>query len=211
VIRYCTDIGMFALDRPRDVTCVHATEYCWNSCFNNKLERAFPAIHPRDIRNENYYQRLDGPSFKAVMKRKRKSTRRFRGCTRGENFSNRADVLRWYDIITANPDTDFWLPCRAWRDKALRALILELLMPLPNAHVAASLDPETIDQWPELQAEGWLAMYFGDDNDTPRADGYACPKTWHHKHFKAVSKAPCTTCTGGCFSKKPILVHLKQH
>jgi len=95
-MRYCADIGMFALDRPIEGTCVHATEFCsalgeGGTCFNKKLYRIYPAMHSKDKRNEAAWRAIDSESAADMAKsldRRKKQTDRIRLMTRGEAFSD---------------------------------------------------------------------------------------------------------------------------
>lgn len=226
--RWVPDIGMFALDRPRfDIhhaegvtsgSCSFATEFCKSRCYNEKLERLYPKMLQKDVRNAAFWDWLNGDRLRAILARKRNPTDRFRGCTRGENLSSLEDIWKWFDICTKNPDTQFWLPTRAWYDPHKKALnlwmILEIeasLMILPNAHVMASVDPDNEHLWGEIETRRWPVMFFGDDGRTVTPDGsrlFLCPKT--HKHLKG----HCDTCKAGCFAKqigRQARVHLLEH
>ncbi|KGM36189.1 hypothetical protein P409_00650 [Inquilinus limosus MP06] len=222
---------MWALDRPRfDITnpdgtvtrgsCTKvATSFCKATCYNNKLEKVFTRIRKRDVKNETFWQQLTGATFRAILKRKRRVVARFRGMTRGENFSSHEDVWRWSDILKENPDTLFWLPTRAWWDPEKQRLnlwqILEIeaaVMSLPNARVQASVDPSNIAGWAAIEARGWGVMFYGDDNPNLRSPSglkaFHCPKTFRHL------KGHCGICRAGCFDKdlaSKRFVHLKQH
>ena len=39
-MRYCDDIGMYAIDRSRE-SCAHRTAYCNKHCYNNKLYKVY--------------------------------------------------------------------------------------------------------------------------------------------------------------------------
>ena len=71
-MRYCADIGMWAIDRPIPVSCVHATEFCWKSCYNSKLYKAFPSMRTADERYELEWQNLDPKQVKAFLAGRRK-------------------------------------------------------------------------------------------------------------------------------------------
>jgi len=120
-IRFCKDIGMFAYNRSREISCVHKTIFCDEECFNIKLEKAFGhGIRPKDIRNDAYWATLDGATVKSDLARKHKQTKRVRFMTRGEAFATLADVMKVRDILKTNPDTLFWIPTRGWRDTPLK-------------------------------------------------------------------------------------------
>ena len=218
--RYTADIGMYASDRPRnDVmqgdkvlargTCHWRTEAC-KGCYNEKLERVFKAMIPKDVKNEIFWQQLDGDKFNTILSRKRKDTSRFRFQTRGETFASIADVLRVKDILKKNPDTIFWMPTRAWRNPFLKNLIESHIFPLANARTLASTDIYTHGrEWKQLKETNWPTMFFGNDDlkTTPNGDKFfLCPKT--HKDLKG----HCGICKAGCFrNNKRVDVHLKQH
>ena len=132
--------------------------------------------------------------------------------TRGEAIKDMSDVFRIKTLCEATPNTTWWVPTRAWRNKGLKQLIEDGLFPLKNVAINASLDPSnTKEEEQLLKDSGWATMYFGDDTKTTSSIGdrrYLCPKT--HKKLKI-----CDTCKGGCFSKVAIgrtsHVHLSQH
>lgn len=209
-IRWCEDIGMFAYDRPIPETCVHATDFCRAACYNDKLYRIYPAMHGKDIKNEAYWQTLDGAQVTRDLARRKHPTHRVRFMTRGEAFKAVSDVHKVAEIASANPDRLFWIPTRAWRHPLLRALIQTSLLGVPNLRILASTDPTTTDaEWDALKADGWSTMFFGDDTQrvTPTGDKmFLCPKT--HGHVKGA----CAVCKRGCFrADKRVDVHLSQH
>jgi len=224
-LRFCDDIGMFAWDRPIDNvydtkgkllasgSCIHATEWCKPNCYNEKLYKLYPNMRTKDIRNESQWQNVTGREIKAILSRKKKPTKRARGCTRGENIKDYEDIERWVDIATENPDTDFWVPIRGWRDIFLRKEIERVLFPISNLAILASTDVTTTEkEWQELKEAGWSTMYVGDDEleNTPLGERmFKCPKT-----FKKL-KGHCGICKAGCFKSitlgQAVDVHLSQH
>lgn len=201
-MRFCKDIGMFAVDRPR-TSCKWATAFCRANCYNAKLEKLFN-LKPKDARNEIFWEQLDGEQIKLSLSTKRNQTRRFRLMTRGEAFSTEGDVFKVAKILNANKQTLFWIPTRAWRDESMRELLVLYIMPLKNARLQASLDPtNSTEEINSLVADGWSTMFFGDDSDTEGR--FLCAKTHKGK------KGHCAICRGGCFSNKQTHVHLKQH
>lgn len=209
-MRWCADIAMFAFDRPIQTSCVHKTAYCEKMCFNDKLYKLYPAMHGKDVRNEAYWQQITGEQVQRTLGRKRKDVQRVRFMTRGEAISDHTDIDRVYDICTTNPDVEFWLPTRAWRNPLLQARIMGTLMPLENLHILASFDPSnTPEEWEQMRALGWSTMFFGDDSmlHTPLGEKmFKCPKTWGHV------KGACGVCKRGCFEQHGrVDVHLAQH
>jgi hypothetical protein len=221
--RWCSDLGMFAIDRPIysikptadrpgvKGSCVHRTAAC-SGCFNNKFYRMYQRdMDNRDVRNELSWRAITGAKLAKVMGRKRHQTSRVRLMTRGEAFRDPSDIRRVRDLCNANPGRVFWLPTRSWRNKHMRPLVRALQDELPNLRLQASTDvTTTAEEQAGLEDDGWSTMYWGDDDQhetlagTPR---HLCPKTWEHE------KGACaSTCTdGGCFSDKQTHVHLKAH
>jgi len=196
-------IRLFALDRSH-TSCVHRTEFCRSNCYNRKLYRIYPNMHQKDIRNEQFWDALDGNMFRRIMGRKKLYTGRFRFCTRGEAFSNFHDVEKVKNILVENPEILFWIPTRAWRDKDLRVYLQTEIQPLRNNRMMASIDPtNTEDEIRELKEDKWSTLFFGDDEDTKGR--VLCPKTW------AKWDGYCQVCGGGCFSRRRVDVHLKKH
>ena len=226
-LRWCKDIKMWAIDRPiNDVgdvngSCVHRTSFCDTSCYNVKLYKMFKGMAKKDITNEKFWQSLptnkndNQDSLKSLQQklfRSRRQTKRARLMTRGEAIQDLSDVFRIKTLCEATPNTTWWVPTRAWRNKGLKQLIEDVLFPLKNVAINASLDPSnTKEEEQLLKDSGWATMYFGDATKTISSVGdrrYLCPKT--HKKLKI-----CDTCKGGCFSKVAIgrtsHVHLSQH
>ena len=226
-LRWCKDIKMWAIDRPiNDVgdvngSCVHRTSFCDTSCYNVKLYKIFKGMAKKDIANEEFWQSLPTnkndnqdslESLQQKLFRSRRQTKRARLMTRGEAIKDMSDVFRIKTLCEATPNTTWWVPTRAWRNKGLKQLIEDVLFPLKNVAINASLDPSnTKEEEQLLKDSGWATMYFGDDTKTTSSVGdrrYLCPKT--HKKLKI-----CDTCKGGCFSKVAIgrtsHVHLSQH
>ena len=208
-IRYCADIDMFVTDRPRKETCHWRTEAC-KDCYNEKLEKLYPAMLVKDKRNETYWNFLNGAEMNKVLGNKKKQTKRFRFQTRGETFSSLTDVFKIREILETNPDTLFWIPTRAWRNPLLKMLIEQNIFSLSNARTLASTDIYTkMSEWQDLKNTEWSTMFFGDDSKTKTPIGdkhFLCPKT--HKKLKG----HCSICKAGCFRKDKIVnVHLKQH
>jgi len=209
-LRWCEDIGMFALDRPIPTSCLHKTEFCDKKCFNVKLYRLYPNMEKKDIRNEAYWKQLTGKALKATLDRRTLQTDRVRFMTRGEAIRDYSDLDRVEDICEYNPDREFWLPTRAWRDALLMARIESQLRPIRNLHVLASMDPSNpaVD-WETVRAFGWSTMFFGDDKmlTTPLGEKmFKCPKTW------GKVKGACGTCKRGCFEGHGrVNVHLQGH
>lgn len=221
--RYCADLGMFAIDRPiftiRDDqgrvaakgSCLWRTSAC-DDCFNLKFMKMYQRdIDRRDVRNEQSWQRLTGEALRATLGRKRNQTDRVRLMTRGETFRDPSDIIRVRDLLTANPDTLFWIPTRAWRSKRLRPLIVAIMREFPNARIQASTDVDTTrEEQASLDAEGWSTMFFGDDEAFKTLTGnerHLCAKTWDKD--KGACAKRCSK--GGCFDKGQTHVHLKQH
>ena len=226
-LRWCKDIKMWAIDRPiNDVgdvngSCVHRTSFCDTSCYNVKLYKMIKGMAKIDITTAKFWQSLptnkneNQDSLKSLQQklfRSRRQTKRARLMTRGEAIKDMSDVFRIKTLCEATPNTTWWVPTRAWRNKGLKQLIEDVLFPLKNVAINASLDPSnTKEEEQLLKDSGWATMYFGDDTKTTSSVGdrrYLCPKT--HKKLKI-----CDTCKGGCFSKVAIgrtsNVHLSQH
>ena len=209
-IRFCADVGMYAYDRQISASCVHATDFCKVNCFNDKLYRIYPAMHAKDVRNEEFWSQIGGAQVKRDLDRRKKQTARVRLMTRGEAFSDLGDVDKVRDILLGNPDTLFWIPTRAWRSPMIRLAIDSKVRRLPNARVLASMDPtNSVEDWEGLQLDGWSTMSFGENRATHTPDMskrlFKCPKTFSH------IKGACAVCKRGCFSDKQVNVHLKQH
>ena len=204
-IRWCADIGMFALDLPK-VTCRHRTAFCNAHCYNVKIYNMFKAAMPaRDAKNWAAWLAATAGDFAEFFSAKRRrQTARFRFATRGEVLSVPQDVFKVAEIAKASPAVLFWIPTRAWRNAGMRELVQSVLFPLPNIRLCASLDPtNTAEENASLKSDGWSTLFFGDNTAT---DGrMLCPKTWEH------TKGACATCERGCFSAARTDVHLKQH
>jgi hypothetical protein len=217
-VRSCKDIGMWALDRSIEDSCVHRTVFCGEHCFNFKLYAAFGhTMDPKDERNDAAWSNIDGASAEALgaaMARKRSlSPDRFRLMTRGEAFKDATDIARVQTVAAAMPNRLIWIPTRAWMDTELRRLIdTEIRDVVDNVVVLASLDPtNNAAQLDSLTRDGWSTMFFGEmpGGWSGPVDGFKCPKTYRK------IKGHCADCVGGCFAEKTIGrrvdVLLKQH
>ena len=233
-LRWCVDIGMFAVDRPIPTTkwapgCTHKTPYCTRTCYNNKLYKLYPAMHAKDVRNEQAWQDCDGVDYADSLDLKHKPTHRFRLMTRGEAFATLDDVERVADIARANPYRLLWVPTRAWRDPMFRARIEGELFNFNSMVILASLDPSNTEaEWRDLVSAGWSTMYYGKPNagwDGPtrkvqNAKSFYCPKTYGavdsvNKERHKPIKGHCIDCVGGCFApatlSRRVDVLMKQH
>ena len=211
-IRWCDDIGMFAYDRGIPQSCIHATDFCKKTCYNNKLYKLYPNMKGKDERNNEYWNALTPDMVKRDLAKRKKQTKRVRLMTRGEAFRDLSDIAKVKAIAEATPGTDWWIPTRAWRSPILRTLIIRELFPIKNIHVLASLDPSNTDaEWEALKLEGWSTVFFGNDDMTVTPNGdrmFLCPKT--HKGLKG----HCAPCKAGCFGKsigRRVDVHLSKH
>jgi|TARA_Y100000296_G_C5150354_1_gene246054 hypothetical protein len=172
----------------------------------------------KDRRNEEYWQTLTGESLKNTLNRKRNQVSRFRLMTRGEAFSDLADISRVKDLLLSNPDTIFWIPTRAWRTESIWDLVKREIAVLPNARIQASFDPSnSVGEWLDVIRQGVGIMFFGHDsffNDTVTGviaksmlPVVKCGKTWK-------TNGPdenCSNCDSGCFNTAQDIVHLKSH
>lgn len=201
-VRFCADIGLFAIDRPRS-TCKHRTAFCAKHCYNGKLETCYKGMKGADRKNEEAWMTMTERDVVALfdkLERSKKYDGRFRLMTRGEAFSTVADVARVEMILeeAAKRDCLVWIPTRAWRSAKVWPLVTELVTKYPNARIQCSTDPSDEDS-----PVGIGSMYFGDDDATTCR--VLCPKTHGGKH------GACKTCTVGCFAPSIKHVHLKQH
>ena len=207
-MRYCEDTGLFSIDRSR-LSCIHATRYCKEHCYNKKLYRVFPGMVPKDDKNEIAWKALTGATLRKELAKKKLPTKRFRFMTRGEAFTCSEDVEKIRDILTSNPATLFWIPTRAWRNATLRKEIEITLLPLRNARIMASIDPSNTSE--ELtNITNWSIMGFGWQNKEEMEEKTGlqaknCPKTYDH------IKGACRTCKGRCFSPKRQVIFLDKH
>ena len=211
VLRWSDDIGMHTIDRRISTSCVHKTTFCEQTCYNNKLFKIYPAMHGKDIKNEEAWAGNDVLGLAKALSRKRtKQTKRVRLMSRGEAFSDYLDVQRVANMLDAMPETIFWIPTRAWRNPVLFSMVQSMVSTRNNARVLASMDPSnTSEEWEHVANLGVSTMFYGNDAmlETPQGQRmFKCPKT----HAKL--SGHCSICKAGCFnSKKTVHVHLKQH
>ena len=166
-------------------------------------------LDKRDVKNDNFWLTLTGADLNAILSRKRKQTKRFRFCTRGEPFSLKSDVYKIYRLCAQNKNTDFWAPTRAWRNSSVLDLIINILEPLDNFYLTCSLDPSNTQlQVDYLNRMGVSTGFFGDD------------KTYPFKHNKPVVKCPnkwgdktitCANCNVACYIHEQTHHWLKSH
>jgi hypothetical protein len=208
-MRYCADIGMWAIDRPISSSCVHRTTFCDANCYNHKLYAMYGAMHGKDTRNEIAWTANAVEGLGKTLARKRKGSKsRARLMTRGEAFSDHADIARVEAILQATPETVWWIPTRAWRNALLWSRVEDLAARYSNVRVLASLDPSnSAEDWAGLDAAS--IMFFGDDAVASRPSNgermFKCPKT--HAHLSG----HCAICKAGCFSSRRVSIHLKAH
>jgi hypothetical protein len=207
-LRWCEDIGLWALDRPKS-SCTHRTAYCDAHCYNNKFWR-WPSVVEKDARNEAFWERMDTDVHELVqaLARKRKPTDRLRLMTRGEALATKHDLYRVEQIARALPDTLIWTPTRAWRKREWAPQLTQLRRE-PNLLLLASLDPSnTAEEHKALVEDGWSTMYFGPT--PPPWDTFGCPKT-----LRPVPPGHCAGCKAGCFAPRVlgrrVDVYLKEH
>jgi len=209
-IRYCEDLGMWATDRDIQKSCNWKTPFC-KHCYNWKLFPIFKNMKTKDVRNEVFWNDLNGEKFKKYFSGKRTglTLERVRFQTRGETFAEPSDVFKVLDILEKNENTIFWIPTRAWRNADMKDLIETHIFPLKNARVQASLDPtNTADEWSNLKSSGWSTLFYGDNDMIKNPNGdlmQLCSKTFFDE------KGACATCKNACFSEKRTDTHLKQH
>ncbi len=206
-IRYCSGIGLYAIDRPRS-SCVWKTSFCKEKCYNKKLYRIYKNMPGRDNKNEVYWQTLTGEKFKKDYSRKRKNRDRFRFMTRGEGLQNFIDINRVKDICNANKEITFELPTRSWRNEEMRTAAEDQLMPIENLRLYASLDPSnSYGECMRMVERGWSTTFFGDDDHHFLGkEAIKCVKTWHKE-----KKILCGTCQVGCWDPGQVHVWFKQH
>lgn len=215
-MRYVEVLGMFAIDRSIPASCVHRTEAC-AKCYNMKLYPMFKKMASADERYEDEWAALDPEQIRAQLQRSRKrnTSGRARLMTRGEAFSDYADVGRVRKLITVNAETKWWVPTRAWRHPLLRVMVEQAIMPLPNVALLASTDYTTTpEEYESLVLAGWSTMHFGPNHHAPRG-GFHCPKTAMQVR-RMKHDGVCAKCINGCFKpiEKPgsrVDVYLDQH
>lgn len=202
VLAYNADIGLMATARAK-YTCNHATVFCLATCYNNKLYGPFgQGMAARDVLSEEVWNSITGDDFAAAID----GATRVRLATRGEIFNNLNDVARVESILKACPNTEIWIPTRAWRNPTLKKAIEQLRSKYANLRVLASIDPSnTESEYRDLVNSGWSTMFYWDDNATPQHNPIRCEKTWNH------TNGACATCEKGCFTPYRVDVWLKQH
>jgi hypothetical protein len=220
-IRYVKDIGMYAFSRGRQ-SCLWKTPWCARYCYNNKFYQVNPKLDGIDKDDNTFWRGKDSGEFVDEVKRVTdyNTPERFRFAVRGEIWAKKPDVEKVMLILKQMPDTLFWIPTRAWQDRDMHDWIGEMILPLPNARVMASLDPtNSVGQQEALQRLGWSIVFTGDNSPPDQlllAEGggttekrtagmYLCPKTWGD------DKGHCAVCTEGCFAGRSVAVHLKKH
>jgi len=206
------DLGIWALDRSMK-TCSYRSTWCDKHCYNFKFEKLYPGVVQKYAVWEENWKNLEPESFGADLARKRTGNRkRFRICTKGEPFTKatyKQDIARVLRLALATPDVTFWVPTRAWTDPEVAGHIERILINIKNVRIMASVDISATDkEWRRIISLGWSTLFVGDDDRKTDPFGnklFKCPKTFFHK------KGNCATCKAGCFSKKQVHVHLKQH
>jgi len=206
ILKRCKILGMPVINRSPK-SCVHQTSFCKEHCYNKKLYKTMfgSGMRAVDTRNDLIWQCLSAELLKSELKTDKSSNKRIRLMARGEAFSTINDIYKVADWIKNIPDWLFWIPTRAWRASVFKHLIEEIVFPLANHRIMASIDPSnSYVEIENLKKSGWSTMFFGDDNDIK--DRVLCHKTWS----KAKHRCICRNCNI-CFSDKRIDVHLKNH
>lgn len=214
-IRFCADIGMWAIDRPIWFSCLHATKFCLEKCYNFKLYKLYKNMKTKDERNETAWStatKKDAQELRVSLGRKKKGcgVKRFRFMTRGEAFRDKSDIARVENIAIQLWDYELWIPTRSWHNPLLWIEVKRLESRKHNLRILASTDPsDSSEDLGMLETIGQSTMFFGDDNFLKMPYGkklFKCPKTW------GKIKGACAVCKKGCFrTDKPVHVHLKQH
>ena len=221
-IRFVKDIGLWAFSRGAP-TCLWRTSWCRERCYNLKFYAVNPLLPERDREDEQFWQRTSDFEFAWIVMEL--GVRRFRFSTRGEIWTDAADVQKVASIMLHAPSVLFWIPTRAWRVVEMQHSIEELVLPLPNARVLASLDP-SVPEFVEdaLKQLGWSTVFAGENDpdqlrlsdamcvDARTQGKFRCPKTWQStapgmNHVSGL----CAECQDGCFSAHRVDVHLRQH
>ena len=215
MFRYCKDIGLWALDRPMS-SCLFRTDWCKAHCYNNKFMR-WPTVKAHESKLASYWDRfINRPveRFEAdFLSHRRKPVKRFRFCTRGEAFNSVDDFLAFEQLLPAFPSITFAFYTRSWINPAMKFYLSRLKAHHKNVRIVLSFDPSTRDVRLEQDAidHGYSLSYVGNDGSLLVTESeykkqwFKCPKTW--KGFKK----HCAICKGGCFSRTPKRIHLKQH
>lgn len=218
-LRFCSDIGLHALDRPAS-SCSHASAFCKAHCYNLKLYRVFGHVmRPKDTSNESAWRNIDVATLRAILANLRGGMpKRIRLMTRGEALSTMDDKQRIIDICKALPKTLVWIPTRAWRSGiAWLDAMQDIRKQCKNVRIMCSIDPSNFSNEHDkallahaLQS-GFSTMFFGDDAQRQFAIAgktYAhtlCSKTHKHK------LGACATCRNACFSPEQRHIHLLSH
>ena len=203
-INFNKDIGMFSINRSAK-SCLYATDFCRKNCYNLKLYKAFGHVmKPADVKYETTWDILNGFLLDKVLSRKKLETKHVRFASRGETLMHINDIYKVAEIVSYNKNRKFLLPTRGWRNTDIKKACEEILFPIKNLYMLASIDPSNTDlEIGELKRDGWSTFFFGDD--TKIKGKFKCPKTWNHV------KGICPGCENGCFSDKRVDIHLKQH
>ena len=189
--RMVDDLGLLAVDRGLG-SCKHRSAGC-AGCYNQKFFRRFPLVRQfwaKGGQDDQTWESLTPSDFAALR------PGRVRLCTRGEPLSVASDVKRIAEWAKAAPHVTLWVPTRGWRNATIKRLAEEILFPLPNVKLLASVDRETVGEADGLAAEGWSTMYFDPDDRAPQYSGRVvrCAKTWKG------TKRACRSCSSGCFA-----------
>ena len=219
-IRYTEEIGMYSFSRGR-VACRWQTEWCTKNCYAAKFYRLGWSKDEYDVAYNSYWRGVESDQFVSdVLKANNHGIpARFRFAVCGEIWAKPSDVEKVYLIMYQMPETLFWIPTRAWHDGNMAEAIERLILPMDNARVLASVDPDTTeDEFVWLRHRNWSMVFAGDNSDPNQmllapggtqekltARMHRCEKTWDQLSGR------CATCEQGCFAPGSVRVHLKQH
>lgn len=224
-LTYTNALGMWVLNRGHD-SCKWRTPACAD-CYNHRLSNAYKDT----CRAWKSPEGSDNLRWNRCTRQAFEDLPRVRLCSRGEAFPDLFSVFRVAEWAEHNPRTLFWIPTRSWQvgcnlNYRMIKNIDNLLRPLPNVRVMASLDPFTAHHYAWLRSNGWSTMYFESYNapewynkgefPSAVATPFKCPKTWDIYKDPNTGRivAPhgvCRTCESGCFSTNRVDVWLRNH
>lgn len=176
-----------AFSIPAISTCPGSTKLCRSFCYAEKGFYHFPKIK-QSLKNN--YQATKQKDFVDKINLQLKRSRTVEGVRihPSGDFYSEEYILKWLDIIRANPNISFWAYTRSWRIKSLLPALRKLKAE-NNIQLFASIDKELKDNKEKPPIDFRLADVVK-DWDTADSSYVRCP----NQKNNAISCQKCSYC-----------------